>query len=98
MVGQEEYVCHYNQTGFCRYRDQCKNKHINETCADKDCSFKQCIKRHPKECRKYKSNSGCRFNRECAYKHDAEKDFTNQNEINDAVANVIIKQERISRT
>ena len=93
MVGEKELVCHYNQTGFCKYRDKCKNKHVNDTCADGNCSTKQCLKRHPKDCRKYKSNTGCSFNRECAYKHDTENDSTNQDEINKAVANVTIKHE-----
>ena len=71
------------------------NKHVNETCKGRDCSTNQCSKIHSRICRKYNSNSGCRFNRDCTYKHVAEHQSNNiQNEINEAVANVTIRHEK----
>ena len=92
MDHQEHQICKYHQTGFCKYRDDCKNTHVNTTCEDRSCAVKNCLKRHPKECKKYKSTNGCRFNKECAYKHldDKDNDFKNQDKINEVVANITL--------
>ena len=55
---------------------------------------KTCERRHPKECRKY-SNSKCRFNKDCAYKHlENLQTSTYQTQVNEAVANVTIQHEK----
>ena len=68
MAVEDSLICKYNQTGFCKYRDGCKNKHVNDKCEKSQCEEKACEKRHPKECKTYINNK-CRFNQGCAYKH-----------------------------
>ena len=88
MSGEGEEICKYSQTGFCKYREQCRNKHENELCEDSSkCSKKPCTKRHPKECKGFSVKGHCRFNKSCGYKHS-----NNHNEMNKAIADLLSKQ------
>ena len=49
--GDLKKICPYFNVGFCRYRDHCKHIHPSENCGEKDCSGKNCRKRHRKPCR-----------------------------------------------
>ena len=93
MAVEDSLICKYNQTGFCKYREGCKNKHVNDKCEKSKCDEEDCEKRHPKECKKY-SNNKCRFNKECGYRHCKTIISTDQNQVNEAVATVTIKQEK----
>ena len=65
-----EEVCLYNKFGFCKFRESCRRQHCEETCKEEHCEDKNlCQKRHPKICRKFLSEKGCRFGSECSYKH-----------------------------
>ena len=66
----EEEICQYHTFGFCRFKDDCKKKHLTTECEDLyNCKkTKSCNKRHPKRCKRYSSEK-CRFEHECAYKH-----------------------------
>ena len=86
-------ICKYNQNGFCKYRRSFKNSHVDEVCDQNWCEDNSCIKRHPKECRKFNTCNGCKFKDSCAYKHTKKLHFTNQSEINKAVAEVTVKHE-----
>jgi hypothetical protein len=94
MTVQDSHVCKYYQTGFCKYRNYCKNKHVKDECEINDCGDKTCPKRHPKECRKFIINGKCKFNQECSYKHSEKHVLTYQNKVNEAVANVTMKHEK----
>ena len=40
-----ESVCKYNKTGFCRYKKNCRNNHVDEICLEENyCKTKGCIK------------------------------------------------------
>ena len=62
------FHCHYNNTGFCKFRDHCKHQHFHTICLKKICKSQECQNRHPKTC---KFGDGCKFNARnaCAYKH-----------------------------
>ena len=66
-----EEVCQYGKYGFCKFKEICNRKHYTQICENlsgcKD--TKKCHKRHPKDCKRFVSDSGCRFNSECAYNH-----------------------------
>ena len=73
MLG--ETVCKHNQSGFCKFKNTCRNKHENTLCPKDDhCTSKECLFRHPKSCKNYKREGTCRFKEFCAYKHDKDKD------------------------
>ena len=60
--------CIHNNTGFCKFGDQCKFKHFYRICHKNICRNPNCKKRHPKICR---FGARCKFNSRnaCAYKH-----------------------------
>ena len=59
--------CHYNDSGFCKFRDECREQHFSIVCAIPNCD-RGCKGRHPKTC---KNQDRCRFFLRdiCAYKH-----------------------------
>ena len=62
-------VCKYNQTGFCKFREQCKKPHVNQVCENADCRKENCTRRHPKVCKHFNTKGKCRYKEECAYQH-----------------------------
>ena len=49
MLMTENEVCKHNQTGYCKYRQQCTKEHVNEICNEKhECKDNACKMRHPK--------------------------------------------------
>ena len=65
-----EEVCLYNKFGFCKFKESCRRYHCKETCKEEKCKDKNiCRKRHPRKCKKFLSEKGCRFGDDCSYKH-----------------------------
>ena len=63
-------VCKYNQTGFCKYKEHCRNLHVNEQCMIENCSAGDgCQLRHPRVCKYFSTLGVCRFKHHCAYLH-----------------------------
>ena len=60
-------VCRYNKIGYCKYKDKCRNRHIEAICVDESCDG-ICEQRHPKVCRFYQQYGRCKFN-PCMYSH-----------------------------
>ena len=62
-------VCKHNQTGFCKFRQDCKKDHVNETCRNiKICKDTKCTLRHPKTCQTFEVHGKCKY-ANCAYRH-----------------------------
>ena len=64
---KEQRVCKYFNSGYCKFKGDCKYTHPKVNCAQIECKNKRCHKRHPKKCR-YGDN--CRRKSSCLYKHD----------------------------
>ena len=80
-------VCHFYQNGFCKFKQQCVNKHISDICPTHPLfQNKECEKRHPKSCRMFALFTNCKFER-CAYAHD--KDNRNDSNIEELKPEVI---------
>ena len=63
-------ICKYNQTGFCKFRENCPKVHNNEVCNNKsDCRSVTCTKRHSKVCKNFKDHGYCRHKEQCSYQH-----------------------------
>ena len=67
----EGEVCQFDKFGFCKHKQNCKRRHFVEECNDlSKCKvIKSCLKRHPKACKKFVTGH-CRFENDCAYKHE----------------------------
>ena len=64
-------VCKYNETGFCKDKDQCKKTHDFQKCGNPtSCKRKECSKRHHKLCNHYLKEEGCRFKEDGAYSNE----------------------------
>ena len=59
--------CLYNDTGFCKFRSECRKQRFENVCENKDCD-KKCLDRHPKPC---KFNKKCKFMAKsvCVFSH-----------------------------
>ena len=65
----EGEVCNYQKFGFCKFKDDYKKKHLEETCEDLSTSAnsKGWHKRHPRGCERHALEGFCRFGLECVY-------------------------------
>ena len=68
-----QQVCRHNQTGYCKYREQCHQEHVNEICEVRICRDTSCRKGHPKTCKYFVKNSTCKYTRDCAFSHPEKK-------------------------
>ena len=65
---ENSFQCYHNNTGYCKFGDQCRFQHYYELCTKKICRERQCKFRHPKSC---KFGGNCKFlqRKMCVYKH-----------------------------
>ena len=78
---KSEKICKYHNTGFCKYKENCKYFHAKLVCDGRPCFLKTCRNRHPKLC-KYKES--CKRKTSCFYDHSQkviEQDESLKNEI-----------------
>ena len=63
-------TCQFYKYGYCRYRDTCRNLHIEENCENLQCDVSQCQKRHPRACKYFTNFKRCKFGNYCKFRHD----------------------------
>ena len=61
-------VCSYNKFCYGRFKDTCRNLHLNDICEKYSCNITSCNQRHPRESRYYRDYRRCKFN-PCKFKH-----------------------------
>ena len=62
-------VCKHNQTGFCKYRQQCTKEYNNTICKNNlQCFDMTCTMRHPKKCQTFATFGNFNFTK-FAYFH-----------------------------
>ena len=66
-MADKEILCKFQNTGYCKYQDKCKFKHVSEKCGGK-CNRKTCQKRHQRPC---KFSLKCKRQKSCEYSHDS---------------------------
>lgn len=76
-------VCGYQKYGFCKYKEGCTKKHLEDICTDLSLcrNSKNCQKRHPRECKRYSLERFCRFGEGCAYHHKEQSKFLEESDI-----------------
>ena len=72
--------CKFYNSGFCKFREQCRERHFSSVCQVPNCN-QDCQAKHPRLC---KLESYCKFCKKgiCAYKHVIP---TNDNKLEDLV-------------
>ena len=63
-------VCIYFKYGHCKYKNNCRNRHIEDLCDTDNCDGRACEKRHPKSCRYFEIFGRCKYN-PCSCSHVA---------------------------
>ena len=61
-------LCKHN-SGFCKYRDKCHFRHVQNVCQSETCCREECSARHPNKC-KYFARKRCKFGNRCQFSHD----------------------------
>ena len=64
-----ETICKFNKYGFCKYLSQCRKQHVKENCLEKECNNRNCLRRHPINCKFYDLYKRCKFGEYCAFAH-----------------------------
>ena len=64
-----QYVCKFNQNGFCKFGQSCKMMHIDTLCNTTKCNKHMCNLRHPRACKYFSQNGHCKRALACAYSH-----------------------------
>ena len=70
---KKEKRCRYYNHGFCKYREKCRFIHPKEVCQvyiEGKCEEQSCQNRHPRACKWFQGESGCRRSEDCDYSHD----------------------------
>ena len=66
----EGSICKFNQKGYCKFKQNCRNRPQNEICQHEDtCRSTESPYRHPTGCRNYFREGLCRFGDGFAYRH-----------------------------
>ena len=77
-------MCKFQKFGFCKYKESCEKRHLEETCEKlSSCeSQRKCHKRHPYACKRYVLEGFCKFGSHCAYHHQTLRNLNNESEVN----------------
>ena len=75
MTMENSPICMFYKYGYCKFKTNCKNKHVTQVCDDEKCSQTKCHKRHPRMCRFFFNFGTCKLGNLCAYKHDKNNEF-----------------------
>ena len=70
-MAPDSNLCQKNQYGYCKFKDKCRKKHIDEICKNFTCKSNECEKRHPRKCLYFKRYQMCKFGEFCRYMHDS---------------------------
>ena len=89
-----ENVCKFNKNGYCKFKETCRKRHINDICRVTSCVKDLCVNRHPKECKYFITYNYCKFGEYCAFEH---KKRMENNSIENALQEIeILKNEIVA--
>ena len=67
-------VCLYNKYGYCKHKEMCRKRHVNEMCEKTSCEVYKCTSRHPKICKFFWNHGHCKFD-PCAFLQKDNENF-----------------------
>ena len=62
-------LCLYFKFGYCKFLDNCRNRHVDVLCESENCPVYSCEKRHPKGCSYQRDYGTCKYLTYCKYDH-----------------------------
>ena len=68
-----ENVCRFFKFGFCKFKLNCRYKHVTKVCDDEKCNQETCQNRHPRICKYYVNFGSCKLGSNCAYAHKIQR-------------------------
>ena len=98
---KENGVCQHFKYGFCKFGNSCKFKHIKEECKEHVCEIQGCEKRHPIECKYFRTYQRCKFGSYCLYKHlipQAQIAQSNLKHLEEKIENIDAKLSSLTET
>ena len=70
-VNKERKKCRYFNYGYCKYKEKCRFLHPESICnLEGSCEGKGCPSRHPKACKWFGGETGCKRRENCQFSHD----------------------------
>ena len=100
----EREICRHFMYGYCKFKENCMKQHVKVECKDLSaCKSKECLKRHPKVCKRFFAEKFCKFKAGCAYLHSVDqssqvqqqKDIQNELKIKLLEGEVIVLKSQI---
>ena len=61
-------LCKFQNIGYCKFKEACFFRHVENVCKLKSCSRQNCLARHPKVCKYFLKNK-CKFKEKCCFNH-----------------------------
>ena len=61
-------LCRFYKFGYCKFRNNCRSRHVDILCENENCDINSCENRHPRVCSFYWDFGRCKFS-PCSYKH-----------------------------
>ena len=88
-------VCTHYQFGFCKHKNFCRRRHVEEKCESLGCDTRNCEKRHPISCKYFQVYKRCKFGEFCAFDHKPSYDPL-QEEIKTLKAKIDVVEKEIN--
>ena len=72
-ANKKSILCKFQNQDYCKVKEKCYFRHVENVCHDKKCDQIDCLKRHLKLC-KYRK---CKFKEKCEFSHEGVNNETN---------------------
>ena len=70
----EREICRHFMYGYCKFKENCMKQHVKVECKDLSaCKSRECVKRHPKVCKRFSEEKFCKFKAGCAHLHSVDQ-------------------------
>ena len=67
-------MCSFNKSGFWKFGEKCRKKHIKELCQESSCDSKKMCTKTSKRMQVFENIGYCKFGERCLLSHNIKKD------------------------
>ena len=89
-------LCKFQNIGYCKFKETCFFRHVQNVCKLKTCSRENCLARHPKICKYFLKNK-CKFKEKCCFNHKHAEKHLETNEVEEGNKETIALKEDIRK-